>query len=243
MYYLVRGSSGPGPSIGLATSFDGISWTRRGTVISASLPEEAGGLSLAYACQRSNGEYVLVYHGYSSDLEKGVALVATASPPIHIFSGKTIVKSFDNFSTTITATAGANNGTVELGVIVPLGIPLLINGQARETVVAKRQDGTQIWFDHPLLNSYAGAMLYSMAKNKVELSYIKEKPDGTWAGIFTLYNPAALLAEYTTEGTAPSLTGPWDYSKTGLRFLPWPLGTLYSLENPSPLVTSASCAN
>lgn len=245
LFYLVRSASGPGPSIAVATSADGITWARQGVVLTASLPEEAGGLSMTYACRRANGDYVMVYHGYSADHSKGVALIAEASSPTQPFTGKTIVKTFDGFTTTITGSAGENTGTVPSGVTVSLGIPLLARaGGTKETIVAKRQDGTRVWFDRPLLNSYSAGELHSMARNKVDLSYIREMPDGTWTGIFTVYGPASgVLAEYTTEGAASSLTSPWSYTGTGLRFTPWLPATASSMENPVPLVSHASCAN
>ena len=244
MYYLVRGASGPGPSIAVATSTDGINWTRYGKVISASLTEEAGGLSMSYACRRANGNYVLVYHGYSSDLSKGVALVAQANSPTSTFTGKTIIKSYDGFDATINAAAGRNFGTVPSGITVPLGIPLLVLDENREQIVAKAQDSTRVWFDRPFLYSHSSTPIYSMARRKVEASYLKELWDGSWKGIFTIYNPVDnVAAEYTTEASASSLTGTWSYTGSGFRFQPWIPDVFWSIENPTPLLSHASCAN
>lgn len=245
MYYVVRGPSGPGGVIAVATSRDGTSWTRKGTVLSASLPEEASGLSVSYACRRDDGDRVLVYHGYSLNATKGVAIVATARGGVtRPFAGKSVVKRFDDFDTTLTGGAGQRDATVPPHVTVPLGIPLLIgDATAREAIVATRQKGRSLGFDRPLSRGYSGAPLYSMARNKTDLSHVRELPDGAWRGIFTLYKPAALVAEYTTEGLASSLTGPWRYAGKGFRFRPSLPGTLHSLENPTPLVGDASCRN
>ena len=244
MYYLVRGPSGPGSSIGVATSDDGITWTRRGIVVSSSLPEEAGGLSLSYACRDSMGDIVLVYHGYDAGLDKGVPIVATAPTPTSAFSNKTIIKTGDNFSTAFTGTAGQNTGVVSIGVTVPIGIPLLAYGTDREPIVVLKQEGSRVWLTRPLLYSYSNASLYSMARYKVEISYIHEMPDGSWRGIATLYGPATgIVAEYTTSLSSPTLTVPWNYVGDGLRFTPWLSGTSYSLENPEPARRNASCSN
>lgn len=243
LFYLVRGAGGPGNRIAVATSSDGISWTRRGSVISASLPQEADGLSMSYACKTQAGQYVLAYHGYYAGLTKGAALLATAAAPTSSFSGKIIAKLPDEFASVLTATAGQNTATVPAGVAVPLGIPLLISDASREHVIAKRQDGVRIWLDRPLLSSHSSAALLSVAKAKVDISYVQEKPDGSWAGIATLYGPAALVAEYTTGVKAQSLNGPWTYDGLGFRFQPWLPSFLYSLENPTPLVSSSSCSN
>lgn len=242
LYYLVRGASGPGSDIAVATSTDGIKWTRQSVVISATLPEEAGGISMSYACRMANGNYALFYHGYSVDLSKGVALVATSSDRLSAFGNRAIIRSWDGMSSTITANSGENTG-IAAGAL-PIGIPVVINDAKRESVVVVRQDGTRVWFDRPLLSAHSAAPIYSVARNKVELSYARELADGTWRGIFTMYDPVgSITAEYTTEGSSATLTGPWQVSGTGFRFQPWLPGTKYSLENPTPLVSDASCAN
>jgi hypothetical protein len=81
-----------------------------------------------------------------------------------------------------------------------------------------------------------------MGARKVEPSYAREHADGSWTGIATVYGPApSVFAEYTTEIEAPSLAGPWTYAGTGTRFDPWLNVTIYSTENPTPLVTDGSC--
>ncbi|WP_141700710.1 hypothetical protein [Methyloceanibacter superfactus] len=243
MYYLVRGQRGPGNDIAVATSPDGRTWTRHGVILSASLPEEAGGLSVSYACRERSGAMVLLYQGYDADLAKGVALVATAPGPTSGFSDRVIIKSWDGFSATVRGIAGEKAGHVHAGAKVPIGIPLLIAGSPAEPIVATRQEGTRIWFDRPLLNAHADSRLYSMARNKVEMSYIRQMPDGSWTGIATLYKPAALAAEYTTALSSPTLQGVWDYDRTGFTFEPSHPETRESLENPTPLVDTASCSN
>ncbi len=220
MYYLVRGPEGSGDYIAIATSPDGKAWTRRGIAISASLPEEAGGLSISYACRQSSGEMVLLFHGYDAGLAKGVALVATAPDPTSKFSDKAIIKSWDGFSGTVTGNAGEHDGLVIAAASVPIGIPLLIAGSPAEPIAATKQEGTRIWFDRPLLGAHAESRLYSMARNKVDMSYIREMPDGSWTGIATLYNPEALSAEYTTALSSSTLQGPWEYDRTGFKFEP-----------------------
>lgn len=237
LYYLVRGASGPGPTIAAATSSDGINWTRQGTILTASGTDEAGGLSSAYPTKKTDGTYVLSYHGYSSDLSHGVAMIATSSTATGTFGSKAKIMGYDNFSSTVTANAGEMNGTVPSGVTVPLGVPLVVT-TTQEVITAKKQHGTTILFDRPFLYSHSSSAFYSSACRKVEASYIEELPDGTWKGIFTCYDPAASAgSEYTTEGVGPSLGSEWSFTGTGLRFKPWVNTGLISLENPAPLIT------
>jgi hypothetical protein len=244
MYYLVRGAGGPGPKIDVATSVDGVTWTRQGTAVSASMSEETGGLSISYACRRADGEYVLLYHGYEEDLQNGTALVATSSSPLGPFTNKTVLMNWDDFESTLTGNAGENTGLVHSGAKVPIGIPLVVVGSTQEVIVAKRQDGTRLWFDRPLLANHSSTNLYSAARRKVDFSYLKEMPNGSWRAFATIYGPAVgVHAEYVTTASATALTGPWIFDGSGLRFTPWLSATQLSAENPTPLTSSDSCAN
>ena len=70
--YLVRGSAGPGSTIAVATSADGVKWNRRGPLISKSQPQEAGGLTMSYACRQQGGDWAVFYSGYSADFNRAL---------------------------------------------------------------------------------------------------------------------------------------------------------------------------
>ncbi|MCA1396396.1 hypothetical protein [Bradyrhizobium sp. BRP56] len=240
IYYLDRASK----QIKLATSVDGMTFTRHGAVITPSLPEEASGLSISYACRRANGEYVIFYHGYYNNTQNAVALVATADSPHGPFTKKTIIARPDGFASTLSA--HRLNATATADVAVPLGIPLLVGGGTarQEANVAIKQDETTIWFERPFVFDHVSDRLVSVSRNKVELSYAQEQPDGSWRGVFSLYNPDPNVAsEYTTEGSARSLTAPWSYARTGFRFKPWYRGGENSTENPTPLLSNDACSS
>lgn len=244
MYYLVRGPAGPGATIAAATSHDGLTWTRRGVVVSASLPQEAGGLTVSYACRMQNGDHALFYSGYSGDHSRAAAIVATGPSALGPFGAKTVIMEGDEFNVPFSANPAENTGLVG-GALVRTGIPHLVaDGQYSEVVTPIRQDGPRVWLDRPLFFRHTAARLVSMAALKVEPSYAQQQPDGSWRAIMTTYGPVSgVLAEYTAEASAPTLTGPWTFDGTGLRFSPWLNATVYSTENPTPLVADASCSN
>lgn len=244
MYYLVRGPAGPGATIAAATSHDGLTWTRRGVVVSAMLPQEAGGVTVSYVCRMQDGDYALFYSGYSADFSRAAALVATGPTALGPFGDKAVMMEGDEFNAPFSANPAETTGLVG-GALVRPGIPHLIaDGPYSEVVVPVRQDGSRVWLDRPLFFRHTAARLISMAALKVEPSYAQQQPDGSWRAIMTMYGPTpGVFAEYTAEASAPTLAGPWTLDGTGIRFSPWLNATLYSTENPTPLVADASCGN
>ncbi|MCA9880651.1 MAG: hypothetical protein KC442_22800 [Thermomicrobiales bacterium] len=241
--YLVRGASGPGDTIAVATSADGVTWRRHGPILSKSLPQEAGGLTLGYACRDTAGQWVVWYSGYSTDLTRAAALVATGDSLLHPMVDKIVMMEGDNNSTGITANQAENTAIV--GTTLKLGTPhLIIDGAHNELVVPVVQDDSRIWLDRPLLYQHTNATIVSMAARKVEPSYAQEQPDGSWKAIMTVYGPQpGIFAEYTTEASAPNLNGPWTFDASGIRFSPWLNSTRYSTENPTPLAHGPSCTS
>jgi hypothetical protein len=241
--YLVRGESGPGSTIAVATSADGQAWTRSGAVISQSLPQEAGGLTMSYACQMQDGDWALFYSGYSEDLTHAAALVATGPSLFEPMTRKAVLFEGDDATTSLSANQAENTATV--GIALQIGLPhLIIDPAGNELVVPIAQDGSRVWFDRPLLFDHQEAVIASMAASKVDPSYAQQQPDGSWRGIVTVYGPQpGVFAEYTTEVSAPALDGEWTFDNTGVRFSPWMASTLYSAENPTPLSQGTSCAN
>lgn len=240
--YLVRGPSGPGNIIAVATSPDGVTWTRRGPILGKTLPQETGGLAMSYACRQQSGEWAVFYSGYSADLTRAAALVATGPSLLAPLTDKSVMLEGNSQQTTLTANPAETTATV--GAVVQTGMPyLIVDGAYTEVIVPVAQEGNRLWLDRPLFYRHTNAVLTSMAARKIDPSYAQQQPDGAWRGIMTVYGPqAGVFAEYTTEASAPDIDGPWTWDNTGLRFSPWLNGTLYSAENPTPLTHDASCA-
>lgn len=241
--YLVRGEAGPGSTIAVATSANGQTWRRHGAVIVQSLPQEAGGLTMSYACQMQDGDWALFYSGYSEDLTHAAALVATGPSLFEPLTKKLVLLEGDNAMTSISALQAENTATV--GTALEIGMPhLIIDPVSNELVVPIQQDGSRVWFDRPLLFDHPDATIASMAASKIDPSYAQQREDGSWRGIMTLYGPQpGVFAEYTAEVSAPELDGKWSFENTGVRFSPWMASTLYSTENPTPLTHGTNCTN
>lgn len=239
MYYVALNSSQVGATIRLATSSDGIAWTRGGVVVSAGGPQSAGGLSMSYACRDDDGRYLLAYHGYDVSLQKGIALLATAGAPDGPFTTAPTLMRGDGWESTAWGRTGNSILALPAGASVPLGIPLLLPGG--EVSVAQKQVGAIAHLSWPLRQDFSWLPIVSSGKNKVDPSYIK-RTDAGWTGIWTLYGGIAnRTAEYAVEVTAPSLAGPWTFSRTGLAIIPFFPEWQQSAENPQPIVSDMSC--
>lgn len=239
MYYVENGASGVGVAIHLATSPDGIVWTRQGRVIIPGAPNTVGGLTVSYACRDDDGRYLVTYHGYDATLNKGVALIATSSTPSGPFSTAPTLMLGDNWESTAWGRAGNAVISMPSGVSPPFGVPLLLpNG---EIAVAKKQTGSTVFLFWPLRNDITWAPIVSAAKNKVDPSYIRRTASG-WDGTWTVYGGIAnRTAEYTIKVSAPSATGPWTLARTGVVIKPFFAEGQQSAENPQPIASDMSC--
>ena len=240
MYYLVRGRDGPGNEIRVATSKDGASWSRVGIAITKKIPFESGGLSVSYACKFEDRVF-LFFHGYSRDLKRAVSLVAESKNGIDFTNRRVILKP-DGFGTTIMAKSGKK--TAEFNLRQPkVGVPLvLFNGKNRQVVTPIIVEGIKVLFDSILLDDYEPGIAVSIYKNKIELSYAKVRPDGSWIGIATGYGALGTVsAEYTSTFSAAHVSGPWQPLGEGLRFSPYFPEGEWSTENPEPISSHSKC--
>lgn len=239
MVYLVRGASGPGNRIDLADSADGLTWTRRGQVFTASQPFEAAGVAPTWVTQQTDGSWAMVYEAYQTlNFTPGaVAVAATSSGP---FINQRVI--FPPNSTAHTISGGApRTNTATVTGQVRLGEPHLLRNAtsgAIQLVLPTRQEGTTLYFDDPLFDDFsANSELAHIARNKVSPSYIRQAPDGSWTGAFTGYGQwPGVLTEYVFLGAAPTLDGPWEITQAPLPFPPWTAAGRLSTENPAPLI-------
>ncbi len=102
----------------------------------------------------------------------------------------------------------------------------------------------QLYLSLPLRSSYqTGDTVVVIDARKISLSYVCRASDGTWLGIFTVFNATPLMgSEYTLAYRAPGPTGPWqiDYTRPAPVFSPYNNDFKVSVENPDAVTTSPS---
>lgn len=240
IYYLVRGSSGPGTVVKEATSTDGITFTRTGTVFTSG-PEAPGGISLSYACTDSGTTYLTI-HDYDSTFATAKATIASASSPDGPFSNMGTVISPSGQSGTITGTSNNNFAALSAGSSIVAGhVGVTLNGSVPDPYIATETNGSALWFDRPLSFSPSGVVFADLAKNKVDLSFIRHLPDGTWSGGVTGYGMIpGVQAEYTAPVSSPAVLGPYTIGR-GYVLMPYFTSGFGSTENPEPIRTSSGC--
>lgn len=238
MLYVVRNAAQSGTVIALADSETGEAgtWTRVGTVLESSEPWEAFGVTPSWVIESEPGVWTLFYHGYR-DAMYGPAAIAQSRSPKGPFTNKRPIVWPSQHALTITASRLANFGTVSGAVRIGEPYALRTSGSL-EVIVPVRQDGSTVWFERPLLGSYAGGEMRHILHNKIDPSYARKKHDGTWEGVFTGYGLwSGVLNEYTFRVAAPAVEGPWTV-EAGLPFSPWLPEGLNSVENPTPVMPS-----
>jgi hypothetical protein len=239
LIYAVRNGSGTGSRFDLADSVDGLAFTRQDTVLTASEPFEAAGISPSHVMQASDGTWVLTYSAYTT-LASCPAVVATAATSNGPFVNKRVIMSPNGSRPTVTIARRLTSTATLLSGTVALGEPHVLRalpggGSGMELIVALQQVDGVIYFDHPILGDYTSADLVHIAASKVDPSYIEQTADG-WRGVFTGFGHfAGVTSEYTFAVASPSLDGPWTIS-SGIPFSPWNAATLLSAENPTPLI-------
>lgn len=241
MVYAVRNVNGTADTINMADSLDGISWVRRGPVLSATATYEAGGVCPAWVTRTSSGAWAMFYHAYTSNLSTGFAVVATSDSVNGPFTNKVVIYEPNGAVHAVTGGLRLNNfatvsGTVALG---ELYIIRRMTGGGLQVIVPTRQVGTTVYFDEPLQANYGEvpSEMAHISRKKVDPSYVYELPDGSWRGIFTGYGHwPGLTTEYTMHMTAPAMVGPWTIVPGKTAFNSWNLSSLLSAENPVPVV-------
>ena len=215
--------------VALATSADGVSFTRKGVVFSAATLQQVF-LSSAF---KHEGKYYLLLHG-TDDRGIGRSYLSSALAPDGPFSSPVEIAAPDGFETTLTATAQQDFGYVPGGISVPIGVPLVTSHAGMPyAVVAKKQVGNLVYFASPFLTTVNGPLVSAFATHFSDVRYM---PDGTWRAYATGYRSLPMLAEYTGEFAADHLTGPWTPVAAGaLPFSPDFIGGRRSTENPSRL--------
>lgn len=238
MVYGRRSAQGTADRLDLADSADGVSWERRGPVLTLDQPYESAGVSPSWVMKLIDGRWALYYHGYPT-LSQGVAAVAYADSPVGPFGSKGVLMQPTNVNHAVSSGVRLTS-SISVSGAVRVGEPYVLRqmgGGAMQVVWPIRQEGTTVYLDDPLLANYGPAELAHIARNKVDPSLIRQHSDGTFSGIWTGYGMhEGETAEYTFEVESPSPSGPWTIRKADIPFDAWNLGSLFSAENPTPVV-------
>ena len=247
LFYQKRGPQGPGSSINLARSRDGKIWKRYGEILHAKGPDEAAGISISWACQRMDGEWILFYQRFPT-VYAGSAAFVRKPDLLGTVEYRTTMLTGDGVAIgVIRAEAGQKKMLVDRPGAIRLGIPHLVigmNGANQEVVVPVAYDGELVVFDRTFTRDWLDALLVSMARQKVDPSYFEENSDGSWSGFVTLFGPwPRVTAEYTTRVTGESLLGPWRFVGDGLAFALVDPEGIYSTENPARISNGCSCSS
>ncbi|MDF1607992.1 hypothetical protein PZ897_07385 [Hoeflea sp. YIM 152468] len=236
IYYLERGVSGPGTSVGLAISSDGLSFTRAGTVYSAT-SADAGGVSVSYVCTDGDTTHLLL-HSYSTDFATASSVIASAQAPDGMFVRGGELLSNSNMHGTISGQAG-NSFAQFTGSLATGRVVVVYDGTVSPYIVAEVTAGT-VYFDRPLTASYTNSPFADFIRNKADMSFVSKK-DGRWVGAVTGYGQfPSVLSEYTMPIEAGAITGPW-VVKSGYFASPYFQSGKIATENPEPIRTTSAC--
>lgn len=249
LYYLVRGPAGPGFEVRLATSSDGRTWTRHGTVYTARSPFEAYGLGPSHVCRTPQGEWLLLYQGFpDSAHEFGLAMAAAADDPRGPFHNPLVLAGHDGSTVMALKPVAAGDVTLKLVETTPLrpGSYVLVGSDERpEPVqVMEVRSGGELLLREPVQAGHAQPRLASALRRKVDVSQIGPTDDGSWIGYFTAFGQFdGVTSEYVYRMTAPDWQGPWTLSSEGPQ--PWFFAQIpegrFSMENPDRLSVDMEC--
>lgn len=234
-YYLIRGPNGPGSSIGLAISSDGLTFKKVGVVFRSSSYD----LSLSYVCTNEKTTYLLLQR-YNNDHTEAVSIIAASDNLNGPFSYVATVLRPNKSGGTITGSVG--NAFASFTGDMRIGEPIVVNGQAVEYYIPKVVHGTTVYFDRPLDESVQATPYANIISRKPDLSFIR-KMDSKWVGAVTGYGQFPnITSEITVPVSAPSLSGPWQIG-SGYFLNPYFESGKLTTENPEPIRIDHTCFN
>lgn len=245
--------NGVGARVVFAESSDGRDWRLRGSVLERG-PEsyDEEGFGLSFVCRMEKGTWNLFYTTYERGLSHGAAALAQAGRASGPFQKRGVIMRYDGRGTALAQGASLGDRVLRLkrrprprpneAWVVHAG-----QGQERSEVVTIREARAGIaQLEQPLRGDYpAGARVASVARRKIDPSFVWLAPDGRWRGIFTAYGALpGLTAEFTVATLADHLEGPWrlDRRIPAPRFQARTASHLYSVENPSPVLNGPACS-
>jgi hypothetical protein len=249
LYYLIRGPVGPGLEVRLATSPDGRTWTRHGTVYTAQAPNEAFGLGPSHVCRTPKGEWLLLYQGFPDAAhEYGVAMAAVADDPRGPFRNPLVLADRDASDVMALEPVAAGDATLTLqGTALLQPGPYVLTGAdglPEPVQVTEVRSGGELVLSEPVRAGYSQPRLASALRRKVDVSQIGPTDEGGWIGYFTAFGQFdGVTSEYVYRMTAPDWRGPWALSSEGPQpwFSPHTAEGRLSTENPDRLSADMEC--
>lgn len=235
LFYLIRGMSGPGPSVALATSSNGTNFTRQGVIYTHA--GDGGGLSVSYACTDGTRSYLFL-HAYDASLSSGDSILVQSSLPDGDYTYNGVILSPALNAGTISGSAGDRLGRFTGSMIE--GQAIVIDAGDPEVYIVKNISGNTADLDLPLESSFADARFKSVNGAKVDLSFVQRDGDA-WRGAATGYGHfPGKVSEYTFPITSDSISGPWDVG-SGFFINPHFGSGKDSAENPEPVRANSDC--
>ena len=233
--------------IRLATSLDGKTWAKRGTLYAPTHAGATYGFQVSNVCQDVDGTWRLFYSATDrADASKFSAFEARSAS----ITGPWVsyAKIFDPGGVSVSVTASIALGTRYIPVSTTAGISpghlyLLgddSNARQQRVEVAKIYSPTVVILKEQALVSGAGLMLRSVHFNKVDPSFFyRETPQSPGRFMFTAWGSFAnSINEFVFEA---------EEGASGIeikpphRFLPFGPGNFLSFENPAAVRANASC--
>lgn len=243
MWYGAGGATRPN-SVRYATSLDGISWARQGTVLTASEPYETHGLQLDCIC-RDNGTWRMFYSASSDAANRWTAVEATSPDPSGPFVKRGEVLSPSGSELAVATTI--QPGTRYLEVPATTGLVeghayTLSNGSLAQRIVVERvMSAVGFSTEAPIHVSGSGYAIRPVDMRKVCVSSIYRDANGDafgfatgWGAFVNPMNEYVFRIRETASGFERASTADSMFTPTGP-------GSLGSFENPSPILAGPDC--
>lgn len=248
MIYGAQVGNFPRPrEVRLATSMDGKTWIKTGTLYAPTHPGVAHGFQLSNVCQDVDGTWRMFYSGTNvADASKFSAFEARAESVMGPWTF--YAKIFDPGGVSVAVTASLSLGTRYVPVSSTAGIvagQLYLLGddtsaRQQRVEVAKIYSPTVVILKEQTTVAGSGLVLRSVHFNKVDPSYYyRETPQSSGRFLFTAWGS---FANSTNEFVFEAEEGASGIEiRPPHRFLPFGPGNFLSYENPAAVKSNPSC--
>jgi hypothetical protein len=247
VWYTTRYTTPPGrgTEVRYATSTDGKSWTRVGTVLTAAESGATDGVSTDYVCKDGDTWRLLYGAGYDSPL-KFRADEATSTTPGGAFTRTGTIFSPGGIDVAVTTTLTAGTRYIPVASVsgIAAGDVLVISDGTQSKVQRIEVEKVNTTYSavistEPVYAVAASQRLRSVYLNKMSPSFVYRDANNDLVGHFTGWGQwPGTLSEYTF---AVKRSGQTFVNEGKQLFRPFGPGNFYSFENPSPIRTGVDC--